>query len=79
MSIHVTDINDNSPVFPTDTLNISISESLPVDTAVLNLAATDNDFGLNAQIVYSIVLEESDAGTLTSGSNTGMDVYLIIY
>lgn len=50
-----------------------------MDTAVLNLAATDNDFGLNAQIVYSIVLEESDAGTLTSGSNTGMDVYLIIY
>lgn len=68
MSILVTDVNDNGPVFPTDTLSISISESLPVGTPVLNLVATDNDFGTNAQLVYSIVSEESDIGIFMEGA-----------
>ena len=78
VSILVTDINDNIPVFPTDNLNISISESLPVDTAVLNLVATDNDFGSNAQLVYSIVLEESSAGVLTDGMISSLNMFVSV-
>ena len=67
MSLLVTDINDNSPMFPTDTIRETISEGLPMGTTVLTLAATDRDFGSNARVNYTIVTEQTSAGTITQG------------
>ncbi len=75
----MTDVNDNSPVFPQDTITVSISESQPTDSTVLNLVATDNDFGINAQINYTIVSETTSAGTITESELEGTDMHKPLY
>jgi len=50
--VNVLDSNDNRPLFDPDTLVISASESLPVDTTIGRVIATDNDIGSNAFISY---------------------------
>lgn len=69
VSILVSDINDNSPIFQSDSINLTLSESIPLGTPVLNLVATDSDFGLNGLVNYTILFEESEmTGIITEGS-----------
>lgn len=64
----MTDINDNSPIFQSDLINLTLSESLPIGTPVLNLVATDSDFGLNGLVNYTILYEQSETtGIITEG------------
>ncbi|XP_013390955.1 cadherin-related tumor suppressor-like [Lingula anatina] len=57
LSITVTDVNDNSPVFERFVYNVSILESNPQGGEVVldSLSATDADSGPNGQVTYSIV------------------------
>ena len=64
VSILVSDVNDNDPIFQTDTIRLTLSESFPVGSALLNLVATDSDFGSNGVVNYTILSEESQAGGL---------------
>uniref|UniRef100_A0ABM5G9Y6 Protocadherin gamma-B5-like isoform X17 n=1 Tax=Pogona vitticeps TaxID=103695 RepID=A0ABM5G9Y6_9SAUR len=50
--INVTDVNDNPPVFTRDVYKVSLKENAPFDTVVLQVAASDNDEGSNAQVRY---------------------------
>ncbi|XP_037364994.1 protocadherin gamma-B6 isoform X29 [Talpa occidentalis] len=52
IEITVRDTNDNPPVFNKDEYRISISENLPPGSSVLQVAATDRDEGVNAEINY---------------------------
>lgn len=73
VSISVSDINDNSPVFQVDFVNLTLSESLPLLTPVLNLVATDNDFGANGAINYTILYQISEtSGRITEGTCCGV-------
>ena len=54
LSVEVTDINDNSPLFTMRTYTANIVENTPLGTSVLRLAANDADEGSNADISYSI-------------------------
>lgn len=67
VSILVSDINDNTPTFQSSLINLTLSESLEVGTPVLNLVATDGDFGNNGAIIYEILSEVSDATGLVTG------------
>ncbi|XP_067685464.1 protocadherin Fat 4-like [Haliotis asinina] len=49
--IHVTDINDNYPVFSAATYRGSVMEQ-QVNSSVLTVSATDRDIGENSQITY---------------------------
>ena len=61
------DVNDNSPIFPQESYRLELSESLPVGTAVTNLFATDEDFGSNGQVSYTVVSQYSSVeGTIYS-------------
>ncbi|XP_038627400.1 protocadherin gamma-B7-like [Tachyglossus aculeatus] len=51
--INVTDSNDNAPVFSQDVYKVSLRESLPPGSPVLQVKATDPDQGANAQISYT--------------------------
>ena len=51
-------LNDADPVFNNPSYNISVLESAPVGSVVLQISATDSDSGSNAEITYSI--EASD-------------------
>uniref|UniRef100_A0A2K6LVL5 Protocadherin gamma subfamily B, 6 n=1 Tax=Rhinopithecus bieti TaxID=61621 RepID=A0A2K6LVL5_RHIBE len=52
IQISVKDTNDNPPVFSRDEYRISVSENLPPGSPVLQVTATDQDEGVNAEINY---------------------------
>ncbi|NXE64792.1 PCD23 protein, partial [Calcarius ornatus] len=61
VNISVTDINDNPPVFLTESDKVTISHTQPPGTAVYVAHAEDKDSGLNGAIKYSIASKQSDA------------------
>ncbi|KAH0618149.1 hypothetical protein JD844_017135 [Phrynosoma platyrhinos] len=50
--INITDANDNPPVFTQEIYKVSVHESTPVGSIVLQVTASDKDEGINAQIRY---------------------------
>ena len=52
VSIEVTDVNDNKPVFTNSVLDITVSEDIPVRTQILKLSASDADDDLNGKISF---------------------------
>ncbi|XP_067889067.1 protocadherin-16-like [Heterodontus francisci] len=54
-TIHVTDVNDNPPVFDHSGYRQSIPEVLYPGSFVLQVTARDKDEGSNGEIVYSII------------------------
>lgn len=55
LTVLLTDINDNPPVFNSSTFEVSVSEKLPANSMVSQIIATDNDSPKYAVIRYSIV------------------------
>ncbi|XP_069812815.1 protocadherin gamma-B4-like [Dendropsophus ebraccatus] len=51
--ITVQDVNDNLPMFNQDTYRIRLQENAAIGSLVIQLNATDEDEGSNAQITYS--------------------------
>ncbi|XP_042319264.1 protocadherin gamma-B1-like isoform X12 [Sceloporus undulatus] len=50
--INVTDANDNPPIFTQDIYKISLHETIPVGSQVLQVLAFDKDEGTNAHVRY---------------------------
>ncbi|XP_028278961.1 protocadherin-15-like [Parambassis ranga] len=57
LSIQVTDIDDNSPVFSQQTYVVNVPENSPVGTVVLKLSAVDSD--LFSNVTYRIKTESA--------------------
>uniref|UniRef100_A0A8C2VP66 Protocadherin gamma subfamily B, 2 n=1 Tax=Chinchilla lanigera TaxID=34839 RepID=A0A8C2VP66_CHILA len=53
IQIQVTDANDNPPVFSQDVYRVTLPEVVPPGFSVLQVTATDQDEGTNADITYS--------------------------
>ncbi|CAN2391289.1 homophilic cell adhesion via plasma membrane adhesion molecules, partial [Pristimantis euphronides] len=58
ITIIVTDFNDNVPVFTQDVYKVSVRENIPVNSTILQVSASDEDEGVNAQITYSFSTAE---------------------
>ncbi|CAL8328972.1 unnamed protein product [Lota lota] len=56
----ITDINDNTPSFPSPVLQLSVEENRPIGTLYLLPTATDRDFGRNGIDRYELI---QDGGT----------------
>ncbi|KAG5892983.1 hypothetical protein JTB14_031834 [Gonioctena quinquepunctata] len=54
VSIEVLDENDNAPEFTQTESRISVSETTPVNTELVQFRASDADLGVNSEVVYSI-------------------------
>uniref|UniRef100_G1S2I8 Cadherin-23 n=1 Tax=Nomascus leucogenys TaxID=61853 RepID=G1S2I8_NOMLE len=54
LTIHVLDVNDETPTFFPAVYNVSVSEDVPREFRVVWLNCTDNDVGLNAELSYFI-------------------------
>ena len=54
VNITIVDVNDNPPIFDHSDYVVSLNESVPPGTTVLQVTATDNDAGDNARITYYI-------------------------
>ncbi|XP_078127312.1 protocadherin 7a [Sander vitreus] len=60
----ITDINDNTPSFPSPVLQLSVEENRPIGTLYLLPTATDRDFGRNGIDRYELIQD----GAAGSGS-----------
>lgn len=56
--ITVTDVNDKAPVIIAESQNLdldrTVPENLPVGEHIVDVVATDDDIGVNAQLTYSV-------------------------
>ena len=65
------DVNDNTPMFPLDSVSYLIPESSPPSTALApSVMATDTDSGANGAISYSLM--SSDSHPFEVDSSTGV-------
>ncbi|XP_054647395.1 protocadherin Fat 4 isoform X2 [Dunckerocampus dactyliophorus] len=67
--IHVTDVNDNPPMFNPDEYFPVVQENVPSGTTVVKMNATDLDSGANAVMAY--VIQSSDSDLFVIDPNTG--------
>jgi len=66
--IEIVDLNDNLPEFEVDFYNISIVENLPNGFSVLQIIATDQDQGDNADFSYQL---NDQTGAFSLDARTG--------
>lgn len=55
VTIRITDVDDNPPIFDQDEYPVSIIENAQLGSAVVVVQANDSDSGLNAAVRYSLV------------------------
>ncbi|XP_053501654.1 protocadherin alpha-2-like [Ictalurus furcatus] len=55
ITVHVSDVNDNAPLFPAPMINIGVKENSPVGGLMASLTARDLDIGENALVSYSLI------------------------
>ncbi|NXQ00489.1 PCD23 protein, partial [Vidua macroura] len=65
----VLDENDHSPLFVKTQYQISVTEDLEEGSAILDLSASDEDAGLNGEIMYSLI--DDTYGAFAINSVTG--------
>ncbi|XP_050406886.2 protocadherin Fat 4 [Patella vulgata] len=59
ITINVVDVNDNAPVFPNFTSNITIEVDIAIGTVITHLSASDKDSGSNGDITFSVDTENT--------------------
>ncbi|XP_017543531.1 protocadherin-7 [Pygocentrus nattereri] len=74
--IVITDVNDNTPSFPSPVLTLSVEENRPIGTLYLLPTATDRDFGRNGIDRYELVQDSRDqrrpaGASMAAGPNNG--------
>lgn len=69
VTVHVTDVNDNPPVFQPDEYFPVVRENVPSGTTVVKMSAADADSGANAVMAY--VIQSSDSDLFIIDPNTG--------
>lgn len=69
--VHLTDVNDNAPVFNREIYEVSVPETSPPNTPVIRLKVTDRDEGKNAQVFLEIV-GGNEGGEFKVNPDTGM-------
>ncbi|XP_011616791.1 protocadherin-7 [Takifugu rubripes] len=70
----ITDINDNTPSFPSPVLQLSVEENRPIGTLYLLPTATDRDFGRNGIDRYELIQDGAAGATSTRRTAGGNPV-----
>ena len=69
--IHVTDVNDNPPVFQQSTYSFIVAEESNVGLIIGMVSASDGDSGLNALLTYRIISAMPNGSFFTINNQTG--------
>ncbi|KAM4621724.1 protocadherin alpha-8-like [Polymixia lowei] len=69
ITVHVSDVNDNSPRFPEPVVNIYLKENCPVGAIIKTVSATDADIYQNGQVSYSVLHSNSNSVSLSTMIN----------
>ncbi|XP_054647578.1 protocadherin alpha-3-like isoform X11 [Dunckerocampus dactyliophorus] len=67
--VHVSDVNDNMPLFSEPLINVYIKENSPPGAIIHRMTAVDDDIDQNAQVRYSFVQSSTDSMPLTTMIN----------
>ncbi|XP_037398906.1 protocadherin gamma-A11-like isoform X12 [Pygocentrus nattereri] len=78
ITLHVTDINDNSPIFPKEVIKFEITESAVKGSRFRINEAHDSDIGLNAVQTYSLQKNANFILNVNSMSDEGKNVNLVL-
>ncbi|XP_036097485.1 protocadherin gamma-B1 isoform X10 [Molossus molossus] len=66
ITLHIADINDNTPVFHQTSYVVHVAENNPPGASIAQVIASDPDLGPNGRVSYSIVASDLEPGTLSS-------------
>ncbi|XP_065345647.1 fat-like cadherin-related tumor suppressor homolog isoform X4 [Cloeon dipterum] len=69
--VHISDINDNSPIFSKEIYEVDVSESAPINYQIIRLKVDDIDQGKNAKVVLQIV-GGNEGGEFSINPKTGV-------
>ena len=51
--VHISDVNDNAPLFSEPVINVYVKENSAVGATIFTISAVDHDTGENAKVMYS--------------------------
>ncbi|XP_051154487.1 fat-like cadherin-related tumor suppressor homolog isoform X2 [Leptopilina boulardi] len=71
LPVHLTDLNDNAPVFSREIYEIKVPETAPINTPVIRLKVSDADEGKNA-LVFLEIVGGNEGGEFYVNADTGM-------
>ncbi|TRY90719.1 hypothetical protein DNTS_028510 [Danionella cerebrum] len=75
--VHVSDVNDNSPEFPQDPLELYLAENNAPGASIFSVSASDKDLNENAMVSYSIIRGDAVQGDMTSFLNINSETGVI--
>nr|XP_022912562.1 protein dachsous isoform X1 [Onthophagus taurus] len=75
VSVEVQDVNDNPPIFERNEYSAKILETLPINSQILQVTATDSDTGNNARLTYRITSNSTKTTTNNNNVNNDSDVF----
>lgn len=77
VSIKLSDINDNKPIFKESFYRFTVSESAPSGTSIGKIMAYDDDIGENAEVEYSIEDDESQTFDIIIDNETQEGIVIL--
>ncbi|XP_066199261.1 protocadherin gamma-B7-like [Saccopteryx leptura] len=66
ITLHITDVNDNAPVFQQSAYLVHVPENNPPGSSIAQISASDPDLGPNGRVSYSIVASDLEPRALSS-------------
>ncbi|XP_006866312.1 PREDICTED: protocadherin gamma-B5 [Chrysochloris asiatica] len=66
ITLHIADVNDNTPVFSQASYVVHVTENNPPGSSIARVSASDPDLGANGYVSYSIVASDLEPQVLTS-------------
>nr|XP_061802762.1 cadherin EGF LAG seven-pass G-type receptor 3-like [Nerophis lumbriciformis] len=78
VSVQVTDVNDNPPIFVSTPFQASVLESAPVGSSILHIQAIDTDAGDNARLEYRLTGTSSDTPFIINSATGWVTVKSIL-
>ncbi|XP_034027332.1 cadherin EGF LAG seven-pass G-type receptor 3 [Thalassophryne amazonica] len=78
VSVQVTDVNDNPPIFVSTPFQASVLESAPVGSSILHIQAIDTDSGDNARLEYRLTGTSSDTPFIINSATGWVTVRSIL-
>uniref|UniRef100_A0A3P9JAG2 Cadherin, EGF LAG seven-pass G-type receptor 3 n=1 Tax=Oryzias latipes TaxID=8090 RepID=A0A3P9JAG2_ORYLA len=78
VSVQVTDVNDNPPIFVSTPFQASVLESAPVGSSILHIQAIDTDSGDNARLEYRLTGTGSDTPFIINSATGWVTVSSIL-
>ncbi|XP_023251945.1 protocadherin alpha-8-like [Seriola lalandi dorsalis] len=69
ITVHVSDVNDNKPLFTENIISVYVKENSPIGAIIKTVSATDADMDQNGQVRYSLLHDNNNSVPLSTMVN----------